>query len=71
MKKIFLAVIVTAVICVSGWNISKSMSETTLSDMALANVEALAQEAITGKGFVFCSGTDVICTGTGSFTCCR
>ncbi|MDR1897039.1 MAG: NVEALA domain-containing protein [Prevotellaceae bacterium] len=43
-KKIIGAVIVTAVICVSGWNISRSKSDVALSDVALENVEALAGE---------------------------
>jgi hypothetical protein len=41
-KKVFGAAIFAAVVSVSAWNISRSTSETTLSDVALANVEALA-----------------------------
>jgi hypothetical protein len=48
-KKILFAAIITATVCVSGWNISRSMNETTLSDVALKNVEALAQEPDSGN----------------------
>jgi hypothetical protein len=47
-KKICGAVIMAAIALVSGWNISRSTSETTLSDVAIANVEALAQEIYVG-----------------------
>ncbi|MDR1896347.1 MAG: NVEALA domain-containing protein [Prevotellaceae bacterium] len=76
-KKIIGAVIVTAVICVSGWNISRSMNETTLSDMALENVEALAQESGTTSyqtmgycGFWFWT-MDYKCTSTPTAESCR
>jgi hypothetical protein len=41
-KKILGVAIVAAIALVSGWNISQSMSEVALSDVSLANVEALA-----------------------------
>jgi hypothetical protein len=41
-KKVFGAVILAAIVSGSAWNISRSTSEATLSDVALANVEALA-----------------------------
>jgi hypothetical protein len=49
-KKICGAVIMAAIALVSGWNISRSTSETTLSDVALVNVEALAQETV----YIYC-----------------
>jgi hypothetical protein len=43
-KKILGVAIVAAIALVSGWNISQSMSEVAISDVALENVEALADE---------------------------
>jgi hypothetical protein len=43
-KKIFGLAIVATLVLGSGWNISQSMSEVALSDVSLANVEALADE---------------------------
>jgi hypothetical protein len=45
IKKIAGAVIVAAIVLIAGWNVIQSMSEVTLSDVAMANVEALAQES--------------------------
>jgi hypothetical protein len=44
-KKILIFMIATAVVALAGWNISQASSEVALSDMALENVEALAQES--------------------------
>ncbi|MCS2427782.1 NVEALA domain-containing protein [Parabacteroides goldsteinii] len=41
-KKIFGAVLITAMAVTAGWNFNQSKNETQLSDLALANVEALA-----------------------------
>lgn len=41
--KIFLAVLFTAIALAAGWNYSQSQNEVELSDLALANVEALAR----------------------------
>jgi hypothetical protein len=43
-KKILYVIVVVAIALMAGWNVSRNMSEEALSDMALANVEALAQE---------------------------
>lgn len=40
--KIFGAVLFTAIATVAGWNYSQSQNELKLSDLALANIEALA-----------------------------
>ena len=41
--KIFWAVLFTAIALAAGWNFSQSQNEVELSDLALANVEALAR----------------------------
>lgn len=43
-KKIFGAVLITAMAVAAGWNFNQSKNETQLSDLTLANVEALAHE---------------------------
>ena len=45
-KKIFGAVLITAMAVTAGWNFNQSKNETQLSDLALANVEALALSLI-------------------------
>jgi hypothetical protein len=70
-KKILISIFVVAIAAVAGWNVSQSKSDSTLSDMSLSNVEALADETSSGKSYVYCSGTDVICVGSGNFNCCR
>lgn len=42
-KRILSATIIAAVAIVAGWNYQQSENEMELSDLALANVEALAQ----------------------------
>jgi hypothetical protein len=45
MKKHLISIFVVAAIATAaGWNVSRNMSEEALSDVALANVEALAWE---------------------------
>jgi hypothetical protein len=44
-KKLLYFVGVAAIALVAGWNINLSQNEFAISDMALANVEALAQES--------------------------
>jgi hypothetical protein len=43
-KKILIFISVAAISAASGWNFSQNRSETVLSDVALANVEALGSE---------------------------
>jgi uncharacterized alpha/beta hydrolase family protein len=66
-KRIFGLAIVAAIALVSGWNISQSKSEVAMSDMALANVEALADTEITypGGGPIYCCGSTGYCTSIG------
>jgi hypothetical protein len=60
-KKILGVAIVAAIALVSGWNINQSKSDVALSDMALANVEALAEE---GGGTISCCSDTSICPGS-------
>jgi hypothetical protein len=54
-KMISLAVVITAVMMVSGFNISRSMNNSTpVSDMTLENVEALAQNEDPGQVILKC-----------------
>lgn len=43
MKKLFGIMALVAIAAVAGWNFSQSQNEVELSDLALANTEALAQ----------------------------
>jgi hypothetical protein len=73
MRKIVGAVIVAAIALVSGWNISLSKSEVTLSDMALSNVEALAQESSTDHCNRLCDNwpfTYCVLESSTSYTIC-
>lgn len=56
-KKIFGAVLITAIAFAASWNFHQNKNQTKLSDLALANVEALANgENISGK-ICFYQGT--------------
>uniref|UniRef100_UPI002598310D NVEALA domain-containing protein n=1 Tax=uncultured Parabacteroides sp. TaxID=512312 RepID=UPI002598310D len=67
--KIFWAVLFTAIAVAAGWNYSQSQNEVELSDLALANVEALAS----GEGGGSCNwatrevsaGWEAICISGG------
>jgi hypothetical protein len=49
MKKSILSIALVAAIAVAGaWNFAQNQEEVTLSDLALENVDALAQEIIVG-----------------------
>ncbi|MDR2119829.1 MAG: NVEALA domain-containing protein [Tannerella sp.] len=50
-KKILVFMIVMAIVALAGWNVSQSRSEEGLSDVALENVEALAE----GEATITCS----------------
>lgn len=55
MKKLFGIMALVAIAATAGWNFSQSQDEVELSDLALANVEALARN----------EGVEVTC----SYTC--
>lgn len=68
-KKLFAALAVAVVAVVTGYNVYSSQKSTTLSDLALANVEALANSGETddrgtlygnsaGTQFCCCPGTN-------------
>ena len=56
--KIFGAVLFTAIALAAGWNYSQSQNKVELSDLALANVEALAEEECTTSVGGSCWWTD-------------
>lgn len=57
MKQIFIrVVIIVAIIVTVGWNFSQNRNEIELSDLALANVEALAKD----------EGSQIDCGGSGN-----
>jgi len=49
-KKIFSVAIVAAIALGAGWNVMQSENDMKLSDLALSNVEALANNEETGGG---------------------
>jgi hypothetical protein len=54
-KNVFVYAIVAAIVALAGWNVSQSRNEVALSDVALANVEALAEETgSTGSTAISC-----------------
>jgi hypothetical protein len=61
-KKVLVSFFVVAVAAIAGWNVNQSKGEVAMSDMALANVEALGSEI--GDA---CGGCSTSCSGT---TCC-
>jgi len=76
MKKKFLTLIaVVAVVAIAGWNIIQNRSDNELSDVALANVEALASETIPAPSYNNISQTTpngiyYICTSPGNSAIC-
>ena len=58
-KKIFGAVLIAAMAVTAGWNFNQSKNEVELSDLALANVEALASGE--GSGGSWCCGINGSC----------
>jgi hypothetical protein len=64
MKKILFLIFAVAAIAVAAvWNVSRNMNEEALSDVTLANVEALADSEGTkpcsGYGSVLCSYNNI------------
>ena len=63
-KKIFGIIIIAVVAIVAGWNYQQGKTDVKLSDLALANVEALADcEAIVGGSCWMSSYTWTCCEG--------
>ena len=60
MKKLFGTIAIVAIVAAESWNYNQSLNEVELSDLALANVEALAysEGGITGD----CNSSTVITT---------
>lgn len=68
-KKIFGAALVVALAVAAGWNFNQSKNETALSELGMANVEALARgEIASGYAYKDCinQGGNISCTCTGS-----
>ncbi|MDR2139630.1 MAG: NVEALA domain-containing protein [Tannerella sp.] len=76
MKRIFFyMMIVAAIVVAAAWNVSQSKSEMALTDVALENVEALADEESSDKYKYVLPGTPgsgvaCLCSGSGSLSCC-
>ncbi|KKB54442.1 hypothetical protein HMPREF1212_00155 [Parabacteroides sp. HGS0025] len=63
-KKIFGVALIAAMAVAAGWNFNQNKNETKLSDLAMANVEALAGcETITGGSCWMSSYTWRCCEG--------
>ncbi|MDR0537955.1 MAG: NVEALA domain-containing protein [Tannerellaceae bacterium] len=60
MKKYFLSGAIIITVALAGWNISKNNSEKGMSDIALANVEALAQYELPEFG-ITCGSSGGVC----------
>ncbi|MCL2311744.1 MAG: NVEALA domain-containing protein [Firmicutes bacterium] len=70
-KKIIGGIAVVAIAVAMALSVNLNAKNNNLSSISLVNVEALTGgEDSEGKGFVYCSGSDIICTGTGRYTCC-
>ena len=69
-KKFFATLIVAVVVTFAGYNIYQSQRTVTMSDLALANVEALANDESDSKGTLYgnSSGTRYCCC-PGTNTC--
>lgn len=52
MKKLFGIIAIASIVAAAGWSFSQSQNEMKLSDLALANVEALAFNEWTPDGWV-------------------
>ena len=62
-KKIFSIAIVAAIALGAGWNVMQSENETDLSDLALSNVEALANSEELPEIIVECGSNEGRCWG--------
>lgn len=58
MKRLFSIIAIAAVVAAAGWNFNQSQNEVEMSDLALANVEALANGESGGKTcYTYCCQT--------------
>jgi hypothetical protein len=69
-KKIFGVIAIVAIAAAAAWNVNCNSQSSKLSDISLANVEALAQESGGGYGYVCCDGHNIQCIGNGNYKCC-
>lgn len=69
-KKIFGAALIAAMALAAGWNFNQSKNEVELSDLALANVEALANEEWGGGKYCQWDDTNKRCTRQASGPVC-
>lgn len=82
MKKLFGIALIAAAAVTAGWNFSQNQNKVELSDLALANTEALAQgELSSGYAYKKCSNDweggmgghmnhQCTCTGSGNILFC-
>jgi hypothetical protein len=75
-KKISSIVFVAAIAVAATWNFTQNQKEAALSDIALANVEALASGELSGGYGTVVNGNNggvlyTVCTGSGALFCPR
>lgn len=63
-KKILGVALIAAMAVAAGWNFNQSKKEVVLTDLALANVEALAYGESGGSTFYCCGNTSTCAKGT-------
>ena len=69
---IFGVIVALVIVGIATMNVSmNSQKSAGLSDISLANIEALAGETSTYNNIVICVGNNVICLGNGQNRCCR
>ena len=70
MKKKIFSLVAIAAISLGVWNYSENQNSVELSDFALANIEALANnESGSDKGTLYGNGSDKFCCKSGSNSC--
>lgn len=70
MKKLFGIIAIAAIAAVAGWNFIQSNNEVELSDLALANINALADEEWGGGKYCQWDATNKYCTRKASGPVC-
>lgn len=63
-KKIFGVALIATMAVAAGWNFNQSKNEVELSELALTNVEALANGESGGSTFYCCGNTGTCAKGT-------